>query len=292
MTKTGPNRLFRRMGRNKETENAALEEQVEEEIMSMVSEGHEQGVILEDEAEMINNIFELGNKEARDCMSPRQKVEGIDAQLSLEEAMNIMLESGFSRYPLYQEDLDNIIGVLHLKDAMRYYMRDKNVPLTEIAREPFFVHPTQNIHKLLKDMQTKKIHMAIVVDEYGQTEGIVAMEDILEEIVGNILDEYDEEEHDIVRLGQKDSFLMRGMARLEEIAELLDIEFPDEDIDTLNGFLLYELGRLPQDGEEIDIIYQGYQFHSIDIHDKMIVQVKVTKHRPDSEGEQQLLTDR
>jgi putative hemolysin len=280
------------MGRNKETENAALEEQVEEEIMSMVSEGHEQGVILEDEAEMINNIFELGNKEARDCMSPRQKVEGIDAQLSLEEAMNIMLESGFSRYPLYQEDLDNIIGVLHLKDAMRYYMRDKNVPLTEIAREPFFVHPTQNIHKLLKDMQTKKIHMAIVVDEYGQTEGIVAMEDILEEIVGNILDEYDEEEHDIVRLGQKDSFLMRGMARLEEIAELLDIEFPDEDIDTLNGFLLYELGRLPQDGEEIDIIYQGYQFHSIDIHDKMIVQVKVTKHRPDSEGEQQLLTDR
>jgi putative hemolysin len=292
MTKTGPNRLFRRMGRNKETENAALEEQVEEEIMSMVSEGHEQGVILEDEAEMINNIFELGNKEARDCMSPRQKVEGIDAQLSLEEAMNIMLESGFSRYPLYQEDLDNIIGVLHLKDAMRYYMRDKNVPLTEIAREPFFVHPTQNIHKLLKDMQTKKIHMAIVVDEYGQTEGIVAMEDILEEIVGNILDEYDEEEHDIVRLGQKDSFLMRGMARLEEIAELLDIEFPDEDIDTLNGFLLYELGRLPQDGEEIDIIYQGYQFHSIDIHDKMIVQVKVTKHRPDSEGEQQLPTDR
>lgn len=283
MGKAGPSRLFRRMKRNKENENAGLEEQVEEEIMSMVTEGHEQGVILEDEAEMINNIFEFGDKEARDVMSPRQKIEGIDAELSLEEAMNIMLESGFSRYPLYQEDLDNIVGVLHLKDAMRYYMRDKDVPLTEIAREPFFVHPTQNIQKLLKDMQTKKIHMAIVVDEYGQTEGIVAMEDILEEIVGNILDEYDEEEHDIIRLGQQDSFLMRGMARLEEISELLDIEFPDEDIDTLNGFLLYELGRLPLPDEEINIVYQGYTFHPIDIHDKMIVQVKVSKNREESE---------
>lgn len=243
----------------------------------MVTEGHEQGVILEDEAEMINNIFEFGEKEAKDVMSPRQKIEGIDETLSLEEAMNLMLEHGFSRYPLYEEDLDNIIGVLHLKDAMRYYMRDKDAVLKEIAREPFFVHPTQNIQKLLKDMQTKKIHMAIVVDEYGQTEGIVAMEDILEEIVGNILDEYDEEEHDIIRLGQDNCYLMRGLARLDEIAELLEIEFPDEDIDTLNGFLLYELGRLPLDEEEINIVYQGYSFHPIDIHDKMIAQVKVTK---------------
>lgn len=283
MGKGGPSRLFRRMSRNKDGENSALEEQVEEEIMSMVSEGHEQGVILEDEAEMINNIFEFGDKEARDVMSPRQKIEGIDADLSLEEAMNVMLESGFSRYPLYREDLDNIIGVLHLKDAMRYYMRDKDVALSEIAREPYFVHPTQNIQKLLKDMQSTKVHMAIVVDEYGQTEGIVAMEDILEEIVGNILDEYDEEEHDIIRLGQQDSYLMRGMARLEEIAEILEIEFPDEDIDTLNGFLLYELGRLPIEGEDINIIYQDYLFHPIDIHDKMIAQVKVTKNKKTEE---------
>lgn len=273
MTKAGPSRLFRIFSRNK----ATYEEQVEEEIKSMVTEGHEQGVILEDEAEMINNIFEFGEKEAKDVMSPRQKIEGIDERLSLEEAMNLMLEHGFSRYPLYEEDLDNITGVLHLKDAMRYYMRDKDAVLKEIAREPFFVHPTQNIQKLLNDMQTKKIHMAIVVDEYGQTEGIVAMEDILEEIVGNILDEYDEEEHDIIRLGQDNCYLMRGLARLDEIAELLEIEFPDEDIDTLNGFLLYELGRLPLDEEEINIVYQGYSFHPIDIHDKMIVQVKVMK---------------
>lgn len=272
MAKAGPSHLFRRFSRNREN----YEEQVEEEIKSMVTEGHEQGVILEDEAEMINNIFEFGDKEARDVMSPRQKIVGIDAALSLEEAMNLMLENGFSRYPLYQEDLDNIIGVLHLKDAMRYYMQDKETQLSDIAREPFFVHPTQNISKLFNDMQTSKIHMAIVVDEYGQTEGIVAMEDILEVIVGNILDEYDEEEHDIIRMGEDGCYLMRGLARLDEIADLLELEFPDEDIDTLNGFLLYELGRLPMEDEEINIVYQGYSFQPIDIHDKMIVQVKVT----------------
>lgn len=282
MTKAGPSRLFRKFSRNK----GKYEEQVEEEIKSMVTEGHEHGVILEDEAEMINNIFEFGDKEARDVMSPRQKIEGIDASWSLEEAMNFMLENGFSRYPLYEEDLDNIVGVLHLKDAMRYYMRNKEAALRDIAREPFFVHPTQNISKLFNDMQSKKIHMAIVVDEYGQTEGIVAMEDILEVIVGNILDEYDEEEHDIIRLGDENSYLMRGLARLEEVEDILEIEFPDEDIDTLNGFLLYELGRLPTEGEEINIIYQGYSFRPIDIHDKMIVQVKVTKIEvPETEKE-------
>ena len=161
---------------------------------------------------------------------------------------------------------------------MIYYMKDREAPIETIAREANYVHPTQNISKLFKKMQSEKIHMEVVIDEYGQTEGIVAMEDILEVIVGNILDEYDEEEHEIVRLGDNNSYLIRGMARLDEIEELLDIEFPDEDIDTLNGFILYQLGRLPKEEENIDIIYQGYSFKPIDIHDKMIVQVKVTKY--------------
>lgn len=273
MSKSGLGCLFFPFSRKK----ANNEEQVEEEIKSIVSEGHEQGVLPEEEAEMIHNIFEFGDKEVRDVMSPRQKIEGIDARTSLEEAMTIMLDQGFSRYPLYEEDLDNILGVLYLRDAMKLYMQDKNAKLTDIVRDPFFVHPTHNIRKLFNDMQRMKIHMAIVVDEYGQTEGIVAMEDIMEVIVGNILDEYDEEEHDIIRLGQEDCYLMRGLSRLDEIEDMLGVEFPDEDIDTLNGFLLYELGRLPMENEEINIVYQGYTFHPIDIHDKMIAQVKVTK---------------
>ncbi len=273
MAKSGPSSIFNIFTKNREID----EEKVEEEILSMVEEGQEQGAILTDEAEMISNIFEFGDKETKDVMTNRQRVVGIDVNVSLEEAMIFMLDNNFTRYPVYEDDLDNIVGILYLKDAMRYYIKDREVDIKEISAEPFYVHPTQNISKLFKEMQSKKLHMAIVVDEYGQTEGIVAMEDILEVIVGNIFDEYDEEEHDIVKLGQLDSYLIRGMAKLNEVGELLDIEFPDEDIDTLNGFLLYQLGRLPIENEEIYITYQGYSFKPIDIHDKMIVQVKVSK---------------
>ena len=274
MSKGGSGGLLGIFSRNKEVD----EDKVEEEIMSMVEEGHEQGAILTDEAEMISNIFEFGDKEVKDVMTSRQKIIGIEKETSLEEAMIFMLDHKFSRYPIYEDDIDNIVGILHLKDAMIYYMKDREAPIETIAREANYVHPTQNISKLFKKMQSEKIHMEVVIDEYGQTEGIVAMEDILEVIVGNILDEYDEEEHEIVRLGDNNSYLIRGMARLDEIEELLDIEFPDEDIDTLNGFILYQLGRLPKEEENIDIIYQGYSFKPIDIHDKMIVQVKVTKY--------------
>lgn len=274
MTKGGPTGFMSLFGKNREVD----EEKVEEEIISMVEEGHEQGVILSDEAEMISNIFEFGDKDVKDVMTVRQKITGIPKEESLEDALQVMLDDGFSRYPIYDEDLDNIVGILHLKDAMRCYMKDKNTDIMSIAREPYFVHSTQSISKLFKEMQSKKIHMAVVVDEYGQTEGIVALEDILEVIVGNILDEYDEEEHDIVKLGEtKDSFLVRGMTKLEELADVLSIEFPDQDFETLNGFLLYQLGRLPVEHEEIEIIYGGYSFMPVDIHDKIISQVKVTK---------------
>ncbi len=273
MAKSGPSSIFNIFAKNREVD----EEKVEEEILSMIEEGQEQGAILTDEAEMISNIFEFGDKETKDVMTNRQRVVGIEASVSLEEAMIFMLDNNFTRYPVYEEDIDNIVGILYLKDAMRHYIKDREVDIKSISAEPFYVHPTQNISKLLKEMQSKKLHMAIVVDEYGQTEGIVAMEDIIEVIVGNIFDEYDEEEHDIVKLGQLDSYLIRGMAKLDEIGELLDVEFPDEDIETLNGFLLYQLGRLPIENEEICITYQGYTFKPIDIHDKMIVQVKVSK---------------
>ncbi len=269
MEKSGPKHWFRR-NRNKN------EEQVEEEIKSIVTEGHESGVIQQNEAEMISNIFEFGDKEAKDVMTPRQQVEAIDRDTPLREAMDVMLEHGYSRYPMYQGDLDNIVGVIHLKDAMRFYLKDNDAPLTDIARKAHFVHPTQSINELFNEMQTQKIHMTIVVDEYGQTEGIVAMEDILEVIVGDILDEYDEEEKSVIELADGVGFLIKGSARLEELQSLLDIPFPDEDIDTLNGLLLYLLGHLPKEGEKIRIDYEGYCFEAIDIHEKMIRQVRCT----------------
>lgn len=263
-------KVFRR--KNGEDEN-----EFEEELIDMIQEGHEQGAIQSDEVEMISNIFEFGDKEARDVMTIRKRIKAVEIKVPLKEALAFMLEEGYSRYPLYEDDIDNIIGVLHLKDAMKAYMADQTeISLKDIAREAYFTHETQNINILFKEMQTQKIHMAIVLDEYGQTEGIVAMEDILEVIVGNIWDEYDQEEQGITKIGD-DAYLILGWTRLDEIEDVLGIEFPDEDIETLNGFLLYKLGHLPEEKEQIEIEYEGYSFCPQVVDNKMIKQVRVMK---------------
>lgn len=252
-------------------------EAVEEEIRSIIEEGHEQGAIETDEAEMISNVFEFGDKEARDVMSPRQKIVGIEADTEISEALDIMLENAYSRYPIYEEDLDNIIGVLHIKEAVAAYLQDAHQSVREIGGEPFYIHPTQKISKLFNEMQANKIHIAVVVDEYGQTEGIVALEDILEVIVGDILDEHDKEETDIRKLAEGQGYIVNGSAKLDELEDLFDITFPDEDIDTVNGFMLYELGHLPEDKESIQITYQGFFFIAIARQGKMISKVRIRK---------------
>ena len=253
----------------------ADEEKVEEEIISMVNEGNEQVLIHDDEVEMITNIFEFSEKEVRDVMTPRSDVVGIDKHTTMDETIKIMLENNYSRYPVFDDDLDNIVGILYFKDFVKAYLQDKNQTIEQIMVEPTFVHPTKNISELFKRMQKEKIHMVIVVDEYGQTEGIIAMEDILEEIVGNIFDEYDDDDDDIALAGH--GYIVGGRAELDELSEHLGIEFPDEDFQTLNGFMLYELGRLPYENEKIDITYKGYNFETIGIKDKMIDKVRITK---------------
>lgn len=253
------------------------DEKVEEEILSMVEEGHEQGVILEEEAEMISNIFEFADKLARDVMTNRQRIVAIDRNMLIQDALLFAVENKFSRYPVFEEDIDNIIGVLHLKDLVAAYLENPSQPVSEIAEEAMMIHPTYDISKLLKKMQQEKIHMAVVIDEYGQTEGIVTMEDIIEEIIGNILDEHDEEEK-VFKRKAKDGYVVEGLLPLDEVEELIpELEFPEAEIETLNGFLLCELGRLPEEGEKIEIDYQGYRFRPVEIKDKMIKLVKITK---------------
>lgn len=186
----------------------------EEDIMTMVNEGHEQGVLEAKEAEMITNIFELNDKDAGDIMIHRTNVVGIDGSQTLHEAIDFILKEGKnSRYPVYEKDIDDIIGLLHMKDAVIYGEEEKwkDTPIRQIPgllREAHFIPETRNIDSLFREMQSQKIHMEIVVDEYGQTAGIVTMEDILEEIVGNILDEYDSEEEFIETL--EDGFVING----------------------------------------------------------------------------------
>ena len=214
----------------------------EEDIMLMVNEGHEQGVLEAGEAEMITNIVELGDKDAGDIMTRRKQIVALDVSMTLREAVAYILTEGSnSRFPVYDEDIDDIKGILHLRDTLSCAQKEENLDkrLDEVEgllRTPHFIPETRNINLLFKEMQSQKIHMEIVVDEYGQTAGIVTMEDILEEIVGNILDEYDEDEELISRKADG-SLIFDGLTPLEDVGKELEIEFEEEDyenFDTLN----------------------------------------------------------
>nr|WP_302593455.1 hemolysin family protein [uncultured Acetatifactor sp.] len=275
LTANGILRIFGLSGNDSEADVT------EEEIINMVNEGHEQGLIQASEAEMISNIFEFGDKEAQDIMTYRKNILAINADTLLRDAITFMMEGKNSRYPVYEENIDHIIGILHLKDAMRFHAGEGNLgrPLKELEnlmREPVFVHRTKNIDELFRQMQAKKQQMVIVVDEYGQTDGLVAMEDILEEIVGNILDEYDEITEHIEEKGD-DEYVIEGKTPLEELEERFGISFDDEEFETLNGFLISRLDKIPEPDEEFDVDYGGFNFRILKVENKMIQSVLVTR---------------
>lgn len=264
---------------------ADSENVTEEDIMSMVNEGHEQGVLEAREAEMITNIFELDDKEASDIMTHRKNLVALDGAMTLREAVDFILKEGYnSRYPVYEKEIDDIIGILHMKDALiaAENRQSLTVPIKDIAgllREAHFIPETRNIDSLFKEMQSQKIHMVIVVDEYGQTSGIVTMEDILEEIVGNIMDEYDVDEEFIAQ-SEDGSYIISGMAPLEDVAKTLDIEFDEEDYDaydTINGFLISRLDRIPQEDEQTEVEYRDYRFKILQVENKMIHTIRVQR---------------
>lgn len=267
--------IFRMFG----VKTSELEENVTEEgIISLVNEGQEQGVLDAEEVERISNIIELDEMEAQDIMTHKKNIIAVHTGMTLEEALHFMLSEKYTRYPLYDGSMDNIIGILHMKDVTSAYIAkdDKNKSLKEVAREPYFVPDSQNINILFKEMQSKNIHMVIVIDEYGQTAGLVAMEDFLEEIVGNIQDEYDVEES-LVLESDENSVTVKGYISLEELEEELDIRLHNEDYDTLNGLLISLLDRIPGDGESATLTYQGYQFDILETRNKVTELVRIHK---------------
>lgn len=257
----------------------------EEDIMTMVNEGHEQGVLESSEAEMITNIFEFDDKQAGDIMTHRKNIVALDGSRSLREAARFVLKEGKnSRFPVFGEDLDDILGTVHMRDVLNRAENEQEADMAlsqvpGLLRPAHFIPETRNINSLFKEMQSQKTHMEIVIDEYGQTAGIVTMEDILEEIVGNILDEYDEDEQ-FIEKGQDGALTMIGMTRLEDAQEELGIQFPEEDLDnfdTINGLLISQLGRIPKEGEQPKVRYQGFLFEVEKVENKMISSVRVTK---------------
>ncbi len=259
----------------------------EEEIISMVNEGHEQGVLLASEAEMIHNIFAFGDKDAKDIMTHRSGLVALDGTKTYLEAMAFLKENRHSRFPVYLGDLDNIIGVLHIREALDFSLDEsyhnwqiKDIP--GMIRDVDFIPETRGIDLLFKEMQAKKSHMVIVVDEYGQTAGVVAMEDILEEIVGNIEDEHDDEEREIERMADG-SLLVHGMAPYGDLVEALGIGETGEEFDTANGFLISLIGKVPGDGEVFSTTAYGYLFEILSVEGRMVRTVRVTKI-PEDEG--------
>lgn len=258
----------------------------EEEIINMVNEGHEQGIIQASEAEMISNIFEFGDKEAHDIMTHRNNIVALDGSMLLKDALDFLAEGKNSRYPVYEENMDHIVGILYLKDALRYHHTEDKLycsigQLTDLLREPVYIPQTRNIDELFRQMQSDKLQMVIVVDEYGQTAGLVAMEDILEEIVGNILDEYDEDEDFIEEKGN-DEYVIEGKTPLEDLEERFAICFHEEAFETLNGFMIARMDKIPDEDEEFETSVDGYHFKVLSVKNKMIQSVLVTKL---SEGE-------
>ena len=256
----------------------SLEDRVsEDEIISLVNEGHEQGAIDEDEAEMITNIFELDDKQAQDIMTHRGDITAIDGNMSLNDALAYMVSMPNSRFPVIEEDIDHIIGALYLKDAISYHMKEQfnDQPISDIPhllREVKFIPETVDVDDLFREMQESRKQMAIVVDEYGQTSGLVTMEDILEEIVGNILDEYDKEERLIARIGDG-KFRINGKALLADVSKDLNTEFDQEHYDTISGYLTEKLGHIPTPDDRQTVLPDpatGYRFRIISTAGTMI----------------------
>lgn len=256
-------------------------EEVEEDILTMVSEGQEKGTIEDDEAKMISNIFALNDKEAGDIMTHRSQIAGMEAGMTLKEALDYMLDSTNSRFPVYEENIDHITGILFLKDAFRMNriaanrkMAIRDIP--DLLRSALFVTETKKIDVLFQEMQQKKMQMAIIIDEYGQTAGLVTMEDILEEIVGNILDEYDEEESHIQKRG-KDEYVIDGMSELKELEERFGIDFEEDEFDTLNGFMISKMDKIPEENEKFSVMVGDYQFQILKVENRRIEEVLVSK---------------
>lgn len=272
----------------------AGEDLTEQEIMSMVNEGHENGVLQESEAEMINNIFTLDQKEAKDIMTHRKQIMALDGTCSLQEVLAEIRDMGYSRYPVYLDDVDNIIGIIHIKDILNQMLDQTNMEqqltkINDLIRPASFIPETRNIDVLFKNMQSQKIHMVIVVDEYGQTSGIVTMEDILEEIVGNIFDEHDAEEEQIVEEADG-SYVIDGMTDFDDVCELLEIHGEElEDFDTLSGFLISRINKIPVNGEHYQVSAYGYRFDVLLVEHRVIRTVRVTKEP--LEEEKQILSE-
>jgi magnesium and cobalt exporter, CNNM family len=257
----------------------------EEEIRLLVEDSAEEGVLEEDEKEMIHSIFEFTDTVARQVMVPRIDIHSISVDVSLEDAVRMVLESGHSRLLVYEGTLDTVVGVVHAKDLLPHLAtNNRNVPIRDLMREPFFVPEGKKIDELLQEFRTHKSQLAIVVDEFGGTSGLVTIEDVLEEIVGEIEDEYDVEEHPGTEVSETgEGVLVDARMTIDDVNEELGLNLPHGDYDTLGGFVFALFGRPAHAGERI--AYDGIEFVAEALEGLRLIKIRVLRRAPTTEAE-------
>ena len=269
--------------------NAEDEQVTEEEIRMMVDIGEEKGAIETNEKEMIDNIFEFNNMTAEDCMIHRTDVTAIWVEDTPDEIVKTIEETGLSRFPVYNEDLDDVLGILFTRDYLLNLRAENPKPLRELLRPAYFVPESVQADVLFREMQTQKVHMAIVVDEYGGTSGIVTLEDLLEEIVGNIYDEFDPQAEQDIALVEENTWRVAGGVDLETLNEALKIELPtDEEYDTLGGLIFSQLTSIPKDGATPEMDCFGLHIKVEEIKERRVEWALVSKLQQSEPKEQEI----
>ncbi len=239
--------------------------------------GEGEGVIEEDEKQMIVGIFEFGDTTAREVMVPRLDVTAIGSELSIAECLPVILSTGHSRIPVYQDNIDNIVGLLYAKDLLRCFHENRpDTALAQILRPAYFVPESKKLDDLLKEMQGRQIHLAVIVDEYGGTAGIVTIEDMIEEIVGDIRDEYDSEEP-LIQTLNANTHLFDARISLDEVSDVIEADLTEiyDNVDTLGGLIYSELGRVPEQGEGLDV--EAWRFTVLGVNSRRIEQVRAER---------------
>lgn len=250
----------------------------EEEIKTMINMGEEEGTIEEEEKKLLHRVFEFGDTEVSEAMVPRTEMVSIEENSTAADALQLVKEKGYSRFPVIKDNIDNIQGILYIKDIL-LEMADRDVkddPVCNFMREAYFIPETKMVTELLDDMQKKKLHIAVVMDEYGGTAGLITLEDIMEEIVGGLQDEFEaiEAQKDIEIIDEH-TFIVSAQAGLDEINDLIGADLKSEDFNTIGGFVFGLFGRLPKVGEQVR--HQGRKFLILEMEDRKIAKIKITK---------------
>lgn len=267
------NLVARILGGTNNVENSQI---TEEEIRLMINVGEEKGIFQETETDMINSIFEFDDTVAKEVMTPRTDIVAVSVDTSIDEILEIIIEENFSRIPVYEDSTDNIIGILYIKDLFALIRKNAEwkISLKDIVRPVYFVPEYKKIDELFKEMQKSKTHIAIVIDEYGGTAGLITIEDLLEEIVGNIFDEYDDVVLDYEKIDEN-TYIVSGMLSVSDINDIMDTAFPEEEFDTISGIVLSLSGKMPDVGDEVQFGTTSLRVEEVD--DKRISRIKIQK---------------